>query len=151
MQKLNGVTEAERQAIKELYSVRAVPEHKISRALKDEFGINLSTTKVQRVIFRFSAEVRRKRKAVLKERLSKARRRALEKYGKENKAWAKKLKNPVVVDYSPETHGIPLWRGEPGHNQNVVKKCIVCGRLFHPYIGWEKDEVYCSFSCQAKD
>ena len=104
MQKLNGVTEAERRAIKELYIVRAVPEHKISRALKDEFGISLSTTKVQRVIFRFSAEVRRKRKAVQKERLSKARRKALAKYGKENKAWSKKLKNPVVVDYNPEVH-----------------------------------------------
>lgn len=151
MQKLNDATDEERRVIEELYSVRAVPEYKISRVLKDEFGINLSTAKVQRVIFRFSAEVRRKRKAVQKERLSKARRKALEKYGKENKAWSKKLKNPVVVDYNPEVHGIPLWHGEPGHNQNVVKKCTVCGCLFHPYSGWEKDEVYCSFSCQAKD
>ena len=151
MQKLNDVTDEERRVIEELYSVRAVPEHKISRVLKNEFGISLSTAKVQRVIFRFSAEVRRKRKVVQKERLSKARRRALEKYGKENKAWAKKLKNPVVVDYNPEVHGIPLWYGEPGHNQNVVKRCFVCGCIFHPYTGWEKDEVYCSFSCQAKD
>lgn len=65
--------------------------------------------------------------------------------------WTKKLKNPVVVDYNPEVHGIPLWHGEPGHNQNVVKRCFVCGCLFHPYNGWEKEEVYCSFSCQAKD
>ena len=151
MQKLNDVTDEERWVIEELYSARAVPEHKISRVLKDEFGISLSTAKVQRVIFRFSAEARRKRKVVQKERLSKARRRALEKYGKENKVWTKKLKNPVVVDYNPEVHGAPLWHGEPGHNQKVVKKCIVCGCIFHPYTGWEKDEVYCSFSCQAKD
>lgn len=86
MQKLNDVTEEERRVIEELYSDRAVPEYKIPRVLKDEFGINLSTAKVQRVIFRFSAEVRRKRKAVQKERMSKAIRKALAKYGKENKA-----------------------------------------------------------------
>ena len=49
MQKLNDVTDEERRVIEELYSVRAVPEHKISRVLKDEFGISLSTAKVQRL------------------------------------------------------------------------------------------------------
>ena len=71
--------------------------------------LNDVTDEERRVIFRFSAEVRRKRKIVQKERLSKARRRALEKYGKENKAWAKKLKNPVVVDYNPEVHCVRVF------------------------------------------
>ena len=37
------------------------------------------------------------------------------------------------------------------YNQEVTKKCWVCGKLFHPMKGFETGSHYCSFDCSSKD
>lgn len=37
------------------------------------------------------------------------------------------------------------------YNQEVTKKCWVCGKLFHPMKGFETGSHYCSFDCSKAD
>lgn len=36
-------------------------------------------------------------------------------------------------------------------NQEVTKKCWICGKYFHPMKGFETGSHYCSFDCSSKD
>ena len=154
LQRLEDVTEREWKAVEELYGARAERVARIPRLLREEFRMALSSTLVQRIILRLPEDLKKKRKAIQGARRAKtmAEIRAKERAeGRGENRGRGRCKNPDVAPYSPERHGIPLWHGDRLHNQWVVKKCPVCGRLFHPYAGWERKEVYCSFICQEKD
>lgn len=148
------MTAHEKKIVKELYADRAERMDKMHSLLKNEFGIPLSTTLINRIIFRFSDAVKKKRKEVQRARRP---REVADQWKRERQEGVKTKRGThpkhirgIVKQYDPEKHGVPSFHGNPLHNQQAVKKCPVCGRLYHPIAGWEDVEAYCSFVCQEE-